>query len=141
MRFDIVPIKHTYQLYDVNGNACDTTTNTTGYETKVMNQDQVKQMYEIHGEDVEGYFAYANKALYNISNEYHEGSVNASYSSLGDGVLQTFLSFEHFDTELIYDPSVGVDEDTLDAAGSIELVFVSVGALMAIGLVLYRKRK
>jgi hypothetical protein len=140
LRFDIHPLKNTYRLNDTNGNACDTTTNTTGFETKVMNQQQVKQMYQISGEGVDGYFAYANKAQYKIASAYEYGTVNASHSSLGDGTLQTYLSFEHFDDELIYDPSVGVDEDTIDETGSIELVFIGVGALMVISFALYRKK-
>ncbi len=140
LRFDISPLKNTYQLNDTNGNACDTITNSTGFETKVQNKDEVKQMYQISGEGVEGYFAYANQAKYKIASAYEYGTVNASYSSLGDGTLQTYLSFEHFDEEVIYDPSVGVDDEVLES-GSIELVFISVGALMVLGLVLYRNKR
>ncbi|MCE7743401.1 MAG: hypothetical protein GOP50_13200, partial [Candidatus Heimdallarchaeota archaeon] len=141
LRFDISPMKNTYQLNDTNGNACDTKTNSTGFETKVQNQLDIKQMYQISGEGVDGYFAYANEAKYKVASAYEYGTVNASHSSLGDGTLQTYLSFEHFDEELIYDPSVGVDEDSIDAAGSIELAFISVGALMVIGFAFYRKKR
>ncbi len=140
LRFDIAPIKNTYQLNDTNGNACDTTTNSTGFETKVMNTEEIKQMYQISGDGVDGYFAYANQARYKIASNYEYGTVNATHSSTGDGTLQTYLSFEHFDEEVIYDPSVGVDESTLDESGSIDLVFISVGALMVIGFAFYRKK-
>jgi len=140
LRFDIAPLKNTYQLNDTNGNACDIKNNTTGYETKVMNQEQIKQMYQIHGEGVDGYFAYANRAQYKVASSYEYGTVNASHSSLGDGTLQTYLSFDHFEDEMIYDPSVGVDEDSIAETGSIELAFITVGALMVIGFAFYRKR-
>ena len=141
LRFDISPIKNTYQLNDTNGNACDVTTNSTGFETKVMNTEEIKQMYQISGDGVEGYFAYANQAKYKIASEYEYGTVNASHSSIGDGTLQTYLSFEHFDEEVIYDPSVGIDESSLDESGSIELAFISVGTLMIIGFALYKRKR
>ncbi len=139
LRFDIHPLKNTYRLNDTNGNACDTTSNSTGFETKVQNKLEVKQKYLISGEGVEGHFAYANQAKYKVASAYEYGTVNASHSSLGDGTLQTYLSFDHFDEELIYDPSVGADE--IAESGSIDLVFISVGALMVLGLVLYRKKR
>lgn len=139
-RFDISPLKHTYQLNDTNGLACETKINTTSEELKVQNTEAIKQMYKISGEGVEGHFAYAKQARYNISNQYQYRTVNASYASQGDGTLQTYLSFEQFEDEIVYDPSIGTD-DTVFKTGSLDLVFIGTGALMIVGLVLLRRRK
>ncbi|MCG3259630.1 MAG: hypothetical protein H7644_07785 [Candidatus Heimdallarchaeota archaeon] len=139
LRFDIAPIKNTYQLSDTNDVACDLGANSSGFENKVENTDSIKQQYKIAGEGVEGWFAYANQAQYRVASTYEYGSVNASHSALGDGTLQTYLSFEHFDDEVVYDPSISVGEDILKT-GSLELIFIGSGALMILGLVLLRRR-
>jgi len=84
--------------------------------------------------------AYAKQAKYNVSNTYQYRTVNASHASLGDGTLQTYLSFEQFEDEVVYDPSIGTDDSVL-RTGSLELVVIGTGALMVLGLVILRRRK
>ncbi len=140
LRFDITPLKHTYMLNDTNGLICETKSNTTGEEYRVESTGDIKQMYKISGEGVEGHFAYAKQAKYNVSNTYQYRTVNASHASLGDGTLQTYLSFEQFEDDVVYDPSLGTD-DSVFRTGSLELVVIGTGALMVLGLVLLRRRK
>lgn len=85
----------------------------------------------------QAFFAYANQAQYLINNSYEYKTINCSVSSLSDGSVQTYLSFEHFDDEVTYDPSVGTLEDpVIDEAGFgvIEIVTISSVSVLAITL-------
>jgi len=141
MRFDIIPmnVAYNYRLNDTNGNPVNMNDNTTGYEYKVLNHgDGVKEQFSIGDEQYEGFFAYANQAKYLINNSYEYKQVNCSVSSQGDGTVQTYLSFEHFDDEITYDPSVGTLEDpVIDEAGfgTIEIITIGTVSILAVTLI------
>ena len=140
MRFDIIPMNtaYAYRLNDTNGNPVNAAENTTGYEYKILNHgDGVKEQFTIGDEHYEGFFAYANQAKYLINNSYEYKQVNCSVSSLGDGSVQTYLSFDHFDDEVTYDPSVGTLEDPINETGfgTVEIITVSTVSILAITLV------
>ncbi len=148
IRFDISSDNTDDELEQEPGIPVDTGSNTTGEEQKAIHtENEVKQEVTIRHGDVEGYFAYANQSQNRINNEYVDEIVTASYCTDGENTLQYYLSFEHFDDELIYDPSIGslsVDtEDTEDtvAAGSSNLVFLSLSALFLTTTYIYRKKK
>lgn len=140
LRFDLIPMNtaYNYRLNDTNGNPINANENTTGYEYKVLNHgDAVKEQISIGEEQYQAFFAYANQAQYLINNSYEYKTVNCSVSSLGDGSVQTYLSFEHFDDEVTYDPSVGTLEDpVIDKAGFgvIEIVTITSVSVLAITL-------
>ncbi len=140
LRFDIIPTTNSYRLNDTNGLVINKNQNTTGSEIKVQNNAQVKEQFIIGTEQYQAFFAYANQAKYNISNQYEYKTVNASYSTLGDGSVQTYLSFEHFDDEVIYDPSIGslegplVEENT--GLGTLEIITISSVSVLAMVLVI-----
>lgn len=147
MRFDIIPMNttHSYQLNDTNGNLVNTEENTTGYEYNVLNHgDGVKEEFSIGDEQYKGFFAYANQAQYLINNSYEYKQVNCSVSSLGDGTVQTYLSFEHFNDEVTYDPSIGTLEDPVideTGFGVVEIVTISAVSVLAITLVTRKFKK
>ena len=145
LRFDIIPTTNTHRINDTNGQVINTVLNSTGEEYKVQSQEQVKEQFTLGDEQYQAFFAYATQAKYNISNTYQYRTVNASYSSVGDGTVQTYLSFEHFDDEVVYDPSIGTtigpEIDDTNATGTIELVALSAGTVVIVALIVQRKRK
>ena len=147
MRFDIIPMNsaYTYRLNDTNGKPLNTDNNTTGYEYQVLNHGEaVKEQFSIGDEKYQAFFAYANQAQYLINNSYEYKTVNCSVSSLGDGSLQTYLSFEHFDDEITYDPSIGSLEDlSLDETGFgvVEIVTISAVSVLAMTFLLRKLKK
>ena len=147
LRFDIIPMNsaYTYRLNDTNGNPVNTNENTTGYEYKILNNgDGVKEQFSIGDEQYQAFFAYANQAKYMINNSYEYKNVNCSVSSLGDGSIQTYLSLEHFDDEITYDPSIGTLEDpSLDESGFgvVEIVTISAVSVLAITLLARKFKK
>ncbi|NPD88753.1 MAG: hypothetical protein HGN29_08505 [Asgard group archaeon] len=139
LRFDIMPTTNTYRINDTNGHEIDCSQNTAGSELKIQNHaEDVKEQFMIGGEQYRAFFAYANQAKYNISNQYQYRTVNASYSTVGDGSIKTYISFEHFDEEVIYDPSIGslegpLIEDTDNSGlGTFEIVTISLVSVLAI---------
>lgn len=144
LRFDITPTTNTHRINDTNGLLINNYENSTGSEYKVQSQDQVKQQFTIGDEHYQAFFAYANQAKYNISNTYQYRTVNASYSSVGDGTVQTYLSFEHFDEEVIYDPSIGSSiGPTIETeeTGTLELVTISAVTVAVVAIIVRRKRQ
>ncbi len=144
LRFDITPTTNTHRINDTNGLLINNYENSTGSEYKVQSQDQVKQQFTIGDEHYQAFFAYANQAKYNISNTYQYRTVNASYSSVGDGTVQTYLSFEHFDEEVVYDPSIGSSiGPTIETAetGTLELVTISAVTVAVVAIIVRRKRQ
>ena len=147
MRFDIIPMnsEYTYRFNDTNGNSINTNENSTGYEYKITNHgESVKEQVSIGDEQFRAFFAYANQAQYLINNSYEYKTVNCSVSSLGNGSIQTYLSFEHFDDELIYDPSIGTIEDSsLDETGFgvTEIITISAISVLAITLIARKIKK
>ncbi len=151
LRFDITPLKNGNKIKNPNGGEINTHDNITGQEHKVENQHMNKAQFEIGNDTEKGFFAYANQARYNDSNQF--GSVNASYATLGDGSVQTYLSFEHFDS-VEYDPSIGYTtstitqtnaEDTSDAnntglTGDMSILLVGIPATI-IAAIFVTKRK
>ncbi len=143
LRFDITPTTNTHRINDTNGQLINNYENSTGSEYKVQNQEQVKQQFTLGDEHYQAFFAYATQAKYNISNTYQYRTVNASYSCVGDGTVQTYLSFEHFDDEVTYDPSIGTLEDPIveeSGFGVVEIVTISTVSVLVITL-LSRKLK
>jgi len=148
LRFDITPLKDA-EIKDVEGKPVDTKTNSTGYEHKVNNQNQMKNAFELGNATDKGFFAYANKANYSYQNEYQQGTVNCSYSTNGDDTIQTYLSFEHFDEEVVYDPSLGVVSDTEEGdneedttgLGNFEILTLSALSISVIAAVAFLRKK
>ncbi|MHA1416377.1 MAG: hypothetical protein ACTSRR_08975 [Candidatus Heimdallarchaeaceae archaeon] len=153
LRFDISPQNDVAEVKDAEGKPIDTKTNSTGAEHKVNNQNKMKNSFELGNATDKGFFAYSNKANYSYQNEYQQGTVNCSYATNGDNTIQTYLSFEHFDEEVVYDPSLGIvsdteedtegdtDEDT-SGLGNIEILTISVFSISAITAVaIIRKKK
>ena len=137
LRFDIIPTTNSYRLNDTNGKEIDYSQDTTGSELKVQNHaENVKEQFLIGGEQYRAFFAYANQAKYNVSNQYQYRTVNASYSSTGNGAVKTYLSFDHFEDEVTYDPSIGslegpvITEDS--GLGTLEIVTISLVSVLAI---------
>ncbi len=147
LRFDLIPMNtaYNYRLNDTNGNPLNPEDNTTGYEYKVLNHgDGVKEQFSIGEEKYQAFFAYANQAQYLINNSYEYKQVNCSVSSLGDGTVQSYLSFEHFDDEITYDPSIGTLEDPVtdeSGFGVVEIVTISAVSVLAITLLTRKIRK
>ena len=142
IRFDITPAEGS-QIRNQHNQPIDATINTTNNEMKLQNKAEMKQKFEIEQEGNKAYFAYANQSR--IKNQYESqyrySEVNGSCSTSGEGTLQLFLSFEHFD-ELIYDPSLGTDDSGITET-SIAWVSAIVLPILAIAVlkIAYKKKK
>jgi len=141
IRFDISSDNDEDDIEQEPGTPVETGSNTTGMEQKAKHTEEVKQDVTIDHGDVEGYFAYATQSQNRINNEYQTKGVEASYSSDGEDNIQYYLCFEHFDDELIYDPSIGSIGDETASIGTISLIFLSFGTLIVIANYIYRKKR
>ena len=144
LRFDITPAEGS-QIKNTHNQNIDTMDNTTNEEVKMDPvQNQVKQKLMIQDGEKNAFFGYANQSMnkYQYETQYKYGAVNASYSCNGEGVLQLFLSFDHFE-ELIYDPSVGtLDSGDVDATSIawMSAVVLPIVAIAVIGLTRRNKK-
>ena len=140
LRFDITSAEGS-QIRNQHNQQLETTVNTTNNEIKQQNTEEIKQKFEIQQEGNKAYFAYANQSR--IKNQYESqyrySEVNGSCSSSGDGILQLFLSFEHFD-ELIYDPSLGTDDSGV-AETSIAWMSAIILPILAVAVVKLAQKK
>jgi len=141
IRFDISTDNDEDEIEQEPGKPIDTGSDTTGMEQKAEHTEDVKQAVTINHDDVEGYFAYATQSQNRINNEYQTKGVEASYCTDGDNI-QYYLCFEHFDDELIYDPSIGsITSDETASIGTIGLLFLSSATLIVIANYIYRKKR
>ncbi|MHA1555841.1 MAG: hypothetical protein ACTSPM_02795 [Candidatus Heimdallarchaeota archaeon] len=140
IRFDISADNEEDQMEQELGNPIDLGSISTGSEQKATHGEGIKESVNIEHGDVEGYFAYSTQSQNRINNEFQTKDVDASYSSTEDNTLQYYLCFEHFDDELVYDPSVG---STVDSTQDFPLyVFPIVsGLIFTTVIILIRRRK
>ncbi len=143
LRFDITPDKGS-QCKNQNNQVIDTSVDTTDNEQKLVEKNQIKQKLQFEKNGNGAFFGYANQSRIRNTTEsqYRYGSVNASYSSTGDGILQIFLSFEHADS-IIYDPSLGTDESGVAETASswIAAVILPILAVAVVRVSYYFKRR
>ncbi len=141
IRFDISSENEDAEMEQEAGKPIETGSNTTGMEQKAEHTEDVKQVLAINHGDVEGYFAYATESQNNIGGEFQTKNVEASYSTDGDDNIQYYLCFEHFDDELIYDPSIGSIGEETASIGTTSILLLGAGALLVLANFIYRKKR
>jgi len=141
IRFDISSDSDEDEIEQESGTPVNTGSNSTGMEQKAEHTEDIKQAVNVKHGNVEGYFAYATQSQNRINNEYQTKSVEASYSSDGEDNVQYYLCFEHFDDELIYDPSIGSIDSETASIGTTSLLFLSLGTLIVIANYIYRRKR
>ena len=144
LRFDITPEEGS-QIKNQNNQVIDTSTTTTNNEQQLAAEvNQIKQRLTIENDENGLFFGYANQSRIRntYESQYRYGSVNASCSSTGDGILQVFLSFEHADS-IIYDPSLGTDDSGVAETASswIAAVILPILAVAIVRISYYFKRR
>ncbi len=144
LRFDITP-ENGSQCKNQSNQVIDTTVNTTNNEQKLVEKaNQIKQILKFEKDGNGAFFGYANQSRIRntYESQYRYGSVNASHSSTGDGILQIFLSFEHADS-IIYDPSIGTDDSGVaeTAYSWIAAVILPLLAIAIVRVSYYFKRR
>ena len=141
LRFDITPGEG-YQIKNHFNQLIDTSINTAGDEEKVAQTTALKQRFMIENDENGAFFGYAKQCRVMNESTWRVGGVNASISTVGDGSLQLYLSFEQF-VELQYDPSLGTEDsgEETESTSSSWVAFITIPIVAFAALTISKRNK